>query len=91
MSRSKGHGSSEEGSLKLSGKANQSSTQVGMRKKNVPGREIRMFKGREKFHVEWNMKIKWMPANQLIKRLDTHEAEIDGKGDIFRIGKTLIY
>jgi len=29
-----------------------------MRKKNVPGRKIRMFKGREKFHVEWNMKIK---------------------------------
>ncbi|XDB62202.1 hypothetical protein AB1E18_015552 [Capra hircus] len=46
-----------------------------------------MFKGREKFHVEWNMKIKWMPSNQLIKRLDTHEAEIDGKGDTFRIGQ----
>ncbi|KAG5198074.1 hypothetical protein JEQ12_007764 [Ovis aries] len=38
-----------------------------------------MFKGREKFHVEWNMKVKWMPSNQLIKGLDTHEAETDGQ------------
>ena len=32
-----------------------------------------------------------MPSNQLIKRLDIHEAEIAGKGDIFGIVKTLIY
>ena len=37
------------------------------------------------------MKIKRMPSNQLIKRLDTHEAEVAGKVDIFGIFKTLIY
>ena len=50
-----------------------------------------MCKGREKFPVEWNMKIKRMPSNQLIKRLDTQEGEVAGKVDIFRIFKTLIY
>ena len=32
-----------------------------------------------------------MPSKQLIKRLDIHEVEIAGKGDIFGIAKTLIY